>query len=88
MKRLLFIRPYAKRRPGRATAPIDACTLRLNFALGRVLVVLDDAWRPLFDELLFGRGRPTHVGFDLLVPDGVDLQPLPLRERKAAMAAP
>jgi bifunctional non-homologous end joining protein LigD len=30
------------------------------------LVVLDDAGRPLFNELLFGRGRPTYVAFDLL----------------------
>jgi ATP-dependent DNA ligase len=29
------------------------------------LVVLDDAGRPLFDELLFGRGRPIYVAFDL-----------------------
>jgi hypothetical protein len=31
------------------------------------LVVLDDAGRPLFDNLLFGRGRPTYVAFDLLM---------------------
>jgi bifunctional non-homologous end joining protein LigD len=35
------------------------------------LVVLDDAERPLFDELLFGRRRPTYVAFDLLIADGV-----------------
>jgi bifunctional non-homologous end joining protein LigD len=50
------------------------------------LVVLDDAGRPLFKDLLFGRGRPTYVAFDLLMADGVDLRPLPLRERKAALA--
>jgi hypothetical protein len=32
--------------------------------------VLDDAGRPLFNELLFGRRRPTHVAFDLLIADG------------------
>jgi bifunctional non-homologous end joining protein LigD len=50
------------------------------------LVALDDAGRPLFNELLFGRGRPTYVAFDLLIADSVDLRPLPLRERKAALA--
>jgi ATP-dependent DNA ligase len=38
------------------------------------LVVLDDAGRPPFDELLFGRRRPTCVAFDLLFADGVDLR--------------
>ncbi len=47
------------------------------------LVVLDDAGRPLFDALLFGRRRPTYVAFDLLVADGVDIRSQPLRERKA-----
>lgn len=50
------------------------------------LVVLDAAGRPLFNELVFGRRRPTYGAFDLLVADGVDLRPLPLRERKAALA--
>jgi ATP-dependent DNA ligase len=45
---------------------------------GGELVVLDDAGRPLFNELLFGRRRPTHVAFDLLIADGMDLRPLPL----------
>jgi ATP-dependent DNA ligase len=36
------------------------------------LVVLDDAGRPLFNELLFGRRRPTYVAFDLLIADGID----------------
>ena len=50
------------------------------------LVVLDDAGRPLFNELLFGRRRPTYVAFDLLIADGMDLRPLPLRRRKAKLA--
>jgi ATP-dependent DNA ligase len=37
--------------------------------------------------LLFGRGRPTYVAFDLLEAHGVDLRPLPLWERKAMLAA-
>ena len=47
--------------------------------------MLDDAGRPLFNELLFGRRRPMYVAFDLLIADGVDL-PLPLRHRKARLA--
>jgi hypothetical protein len=50
------------------------------------LVVLDDAGRPLFNELLFGRRRPTYVAFDLLMVGGEDLRPLPLKERKAKLA--
>jgi bifunctional non-homologous end joining protein LigD len=46
------------------------------------LVVLDAAGRPVFDRFLFGRGRPTYVAFDLLEAHGVDLRPLPLRDRK------
>jgi len=42
------------------------------------LVVLDDAGRPLFNQLLFGHRRPTYVAFDLLIADGIDLRPLPL----------
>jgi hypothetical protein len=50
------------------------------------LVVLDDAGRPLFNELLFGRGHLTYVTLDLPLADGIDLRPLPLKQRKAALA--
>jgi hypothetical protein len=50
------------------------------------LLVLDDAGRSLFNELLFGRRRPTYVAFDLLIAGGIDLRPLPLRHRKAVLA--
>jgi ATP-dependent DNA ligase len=50
------------------------------------LVVLDDARRPLFNEPLFGRRRPTYVAFDLLIDDGIDLRPLPLKQRQACAA--
>jgi ATP-dependent DNA ligase len=48
--------------------------------------VLDDAGRRLFNKLLFGPRRPTYVAFDLLIDNGIDLRPLPLRERKAGLA--
>jgi hypothetical protein len=38
-----------------------------------------------FNELLFGRCGPTYVTFDLLFADGIDLRPLPLRQRKARL---
>jgi ATP-dependent DNA ligase len=44
-------------------------------------MVLDDAGRPLFNELLCGRGRTTYLAFDLLMADGVYLWPRSLRER-------
>jgi bifunctional non-homologous end joining protein LigD len=50
------------------------------------LVVLDGAGRPLFKQLLFGRRRPTYVAFDLLMAEGIDLRPLPLKRRKAMLA--
>ena len=50
------------------------------------LVVLDDTGRPLFNKLLLGHRRPTYVAFDLLIADGIDLRPLPLRDRKARLA--
>jgi hypothetical protein len=42
-------------------------------------VVLDEASRPLFNELLLGRRRPTTWPFDLLIADGIDLRQFPPR---------
>ena len=50
------------------------------------LIVLDDAGSPLFNKLLFEDRRPTYVAFDVLIADGVDLRPLPPRDRKARLA--
>jgi bifunctional non-homologous end joining protein LigD len=36
---------------------------------------------------MFGGRRPTYVAFDLLEAHGIDLRPLPLRERKAMLGA-
>ena len=60
--------------------------LPAGLVLDGELVVLDDAGRPLFNELLFGHRRPTYVAFDLLIADGVDLRPLPLSDRKTRLA--
>jgi ATP-dependent DNA ligase len=32
------------------------------------------------------RNRPTYVAFDLLMTEGIDLRPLPLKQRKAMLA--
>ena len=50
------------------------------------LVVLDDPGSPQFDDLLFEHGRLPYAAFDLLIADGIDLRPLPLKRRKAALA--
>ena len=60
--------------------------LPAGFVFDGEIVVLDDTGRPQFNELLFGRRRPMYVAFDLLIADGVDLRPLPLRDRKARLA--
>jgi len=49
------------------------------------VIVADDSGRPQFYDLLRGRRTPVYVAFDLLWRDGVDLRPLPLSERRAAL---
>jgi bifunctional non-homologous end joining protein LigD len=41
---------------------------------------------PRFYDLMFGRGRPEYAAFDLLWLNGKDLRPLPLWQRKRALA--
>ena len=48
------------------------------------LVVLDAAGRPLFNELLFGRRRPTYVAFDLLIAEGLNYILAKYRKRTVA----
>jgi bifunctional non-homologous end joining protein LigD len=49
------------------------------------IVVLDDAGRPHFNALVFGRRSPVYVAFDVLYADGQDFQLMPLRSRKAVL---
>ncbi len=46
------------------------------------LVCLDEAGRPQFNQLLFRRGTPYFVAFDLLWLNGKNLRGLPLFKRK------
>ena len=72
--------------------PADLAQRQSDEALGAVLdllpkgyvfdgelVVLDDAGRPLSRSCYSAAARPTYVAFDLLIADGMDLRPLPLR---------
>ena len=49
------------------------------------IVSLDDAGRPLFNDLFAARGIATYAAFDLLWVDGQDLRGLPLEKRKARL---
>jgi bifunctional non-homologous end joining protein LigD len=46
------------------------------------IVCLDDGGKPQFRDLLFRRGEPRFIAFDLLWYEGEDLRYLPLIERK------
>jgi bifunctional non-homologous end joining protein LigD len=49
------------------------------------IVSLDDAGRPVFNDLLFGRRQPAYVAFDLMVADGEDVRSAPLKKRRALL---
>jgi bifunctional non-homologous end joining protein LigD len=51
------------------------------------VVALDPRGRPVFRDLLRGRGSIAFAAFDLLWLDGRDLRPLPLQERKRRLGA-
>lgn len=46
------------------------------------IVCLDGDGKPQFRDLLFRRGAPRFIGFDLLWFDGIDFRYLSLSERK------
>jgi len=49
------------------------------------ICALDSDGRPHFNDLLFGRGDPVYVVFDLLFYEGEDIRSLPLKERRAIL---
>ena len=49
------------------------------------ICVLDSDGRPEFNDLLFGRGDPVYVVFDLLFYEREDIRSLPLKERRAIL---
>jgi bifunctional non-homologous end joining protein LigD len=65
----------------------DALVLGLprGCAFDGEIAVLDRYGRPRFNALLFHRGQPVYVAFDVLYADGQDLRHLPLAARKAIL---
>ena len=49
------------------------------------ICVLDSDGRPQFNDLLFGRGDPVYVAFDLLFYEREDIRSLALKERRAIL---
>src|SRR5512144_866045 len=79
-------------RPGRSnpstTAPRASSTAaRPDVIRDGEIVSLDPRGRPVFNELLRGRGYLAFAAFDLLWLDGRDLRGAPLGERKRELAA-
>jgi bifunctional non-homologous end joining protein LigD len=56
--------------------------LRVSAVLDGEIVSLDDNGRPQFRDLLFRRGEPRFIAFDILQCNGEDLRYLPLIDRK------
>jgi bifunctional non-homologous end joining protein LigD len=50
------------------------------------IVALDDAGRPVFNDLLFHCRPAVYVPFDVLFADGEDVRGAPLKERRAMLA--
>jgi bifunctional non-homologous end joining protein LigD len=59
--------------------------LPLDCVFDGEICVLDQDGRPDFNVLLFGRGGPVYVVFDLLFYEGEDIRSLPLKERRAIL---
>jgi bifunctional non-homologous end joining protein LigD len=59
--------------------------LPLDCVFDREICVLDSDGRPQFNNLLFGRGDPVYVVFDLLFYEGKDIRSLPLKEGRAIL---
>lgn len=49
------------------------------------ICVLDSDSRSQFNDLLFGRGDPVYIGFDLLFYEREDIRSLPLTERRGIL---
>jgi len=60
-------------------------TLPENCVFDGEICVLDSDGRPRFNDLLFERGAPVYVVFDLLFYERQDIRSLPLKERRAIL---
>ena len=61
---------------------LDELKLPVPTVVDGEIVSLNDEGKPEFRDLLFRRGEPRFVAFDLLFCDGQDLRYAPLTERK------
>ena len=59
--------------------------LPVGYVFDGEIVAFDEAGRPMFKDLMFGRRESTYVAFDLLFVDGKDVRDAPLKERKALL---
>jgi bifunctional non-homologous end joining protein LigD len=75
----------ALERLGELGARIGAVLKGKEAVLDGEVVALDARGRPVFRDLLRGRGATAFAAYDLLWLDGRDLRPLPLRDRKRAL---
>src|SRR5690242_3358590 len=66
-------------------AELRACLPARSAVLDGEVVCLDRAGRPDFNALLFRRGTPTFVAFDVLAVNGRDVRELPLLRRKVLL---
>jgi ATP-dependent DNA ligase len=48
-------------------------------------VCLDEAGKPIFNDLLFRRREPVYVAFDVLTVEGADVKGMPLKDRRAIL---
>jgi len=60
-------------------------SLPLGCVFDGEICVLDRNGKPDFNALLFRRGEPVYVAFDLLFYEGQDIRSLPLKERRGLL---
>src|SRR5262249_46959702 len=60
-------------------------SLPLGCVFNGEICVLDREGKPDFNSLLFRRGEPVYVAFDLLFCEGEDVRGLPLKERRGLL---
>jgi bifunctional non-homologous end joining protein LigD len=60
-------------------------TLPEGYVFDGEIVCLDEAGKPIFNDLLFRRREPVYVAFDVLKVEGADVRGMPLKDRRAIM---
>jgi ATP-dependent DNA ligase len=60
-------------------------TLPEGYVFDGEIVCLDEAGKPIFNDLLFRRREPVYVAFDVLNVEGADVRGMPLKDRRAIM---